>query len=151
MVKVRRAEEGDIEGLLAIERSCFGRERFNRRMLLALLAADNVESYLGIEENKVMASAFLLLDSARTRSRILSLAVLPERRGLGHGRELLLHLEERARNGGSTLITLEVRVTNVQAINMYLHHDYSIEGTIRHYFGKGQDAIYMEKRLVESS
>ena len=81
------------------------------------------------------------------KSRVLSLAVEHRNRGKGIARRLMVDIEYHARTLKSSTVTLEVRVTNVVAVNLYLKEGYRIQGTIPDYYSKGEDAFYMEKTL----
>jgi ribosomal-protein-alanine N-acetyltransferase len=146
-VRLRRADLTDIPQLLNIEKSCFTNERFNVRMLKDIITGEGFECFIGSEDDAVIASAMVHHEPQLGRSRIISIAVLPERQGKGHGRVLLKFLEERGLTHGSSIMGLEVRVTNVPAINLYLHEGYAVCGNIPNYFGRGQDALYMERML----
>lgn len=146
-VRLRPAELTDIPELLKIEKICFANERFDARMLEDIISSEGFECFIGSEDDDVIASAMVHHEPKLGRSRIVSIAVLPERQGKGRGRTLLKFLEERGVTCGSGTMGLEVRVTNVPAINLYLHEGYEVQGEIRNYFGRGQDALYMERKL----
>jgi ribosomal protein S18 acetylase RimI-like enzyme len=57
-------------------------------------------------------------------------------------------VEELAKNRGSSVIFLEVRVENQAAINLYLGRGYRIGDRIPDFFGRGEDAWYMERELL---
>lgn len=147
-VRLRPAELTDIPELLKIERSCFTNERFDVRMLEDIISGEGFESFVGSDDELVIASAMVHHEPQLGRSRIVSIAVLPKYQSKGFGRTLLKFLEDRGVARGSSVMGLEVRVTNVPAINLYLHEGYEVCGTIPEYFGRGQDALYMERRLV---
>jgi ribosomal-protein-alanine N-acetyltransferase len=147
-VLVRPATKEDLPGLMRIEHDCFGRERFSRRYLVSLLEDQEVDVLVGMVEGEVAASAMVLHDPSTVRSRILSLAIIPEEQGHGRSKTLLTHVEGLARQRGSFLIFLEVRVGNDAAINLYLGRGYRIGDRIPDFFGRGEDAWYMERALL---
>jgi len=79
--------------------------------------------------------------------RLISLATLPDKRGRGHARAMLLRSENEARRLGARSMMLEVRAANLPAINGYLSSGYAVRGTIADYYGPGMDALVMAKRL----
>lgn len=79
--------------------------------------------------------------------RIVSIAVLPEARGKGVGRLILQELEVRCVGKGTSRFCLEVGVSNLLALRLYISHGYEVKGIIRDYYGKGTDAFYMEREL----
>jgi ribosomal protein S18 acetylase RimI-like enzyme len=147
IVRIRKASLTDMDDLLVIEQACFGNERFDSQVLKNILTGEGFESFIGYEKEQLVGSAMIFHDHRMSISRIVSIAVMPSRRGSGDGRRFLEHLENRAVKAGSQLMGLEVRMTNVPAINLYLKSGYEVQGRIHNYFGMGQDALYMEKRL----
>jgi ribosomal-protein-alanine N-acetyltransferase len=78
---------------------------------------------------------------------LLNVAVHPERRGLGYGRELVAAVVDEARAGRARVVFLEVRAGNVVARRLYRQLGFHDLGVRRGYYGPGQDAIVMELRL----
>jgi ribosomal-protein-alanine N-acetyltransferase len=78
---------------------------------------------------------------------LLNVAVHPERRGLGYGRELVSAVVGEAEAARVRVIFLEVRAGNVVARRLYRLVGFKDLGVRRGYYGPGQDAIVMELRL----
>jgi len=78
---------------------------------------------------------------------LLNVAVHPEHRGVGHGRELVTAIVDEARRGRARVVFLEVRAGNVVARRLYRQLGFRDLGVRRSYYGPGQDAIVMELRL----
>ncbi|MCE5296116.1 MAG: GNAT family N-acetyltransferase [Euryarchaeota archaeon] len=146
-MRIRVAGVEDLPDMLVVEKGCFGSERFDLRMLENILSDKEDESFIVEDGSGTVGSAMIHHKTSLGRSRIISLAILPELRGKGYGRATLEFLEDRARAKRSTIMELEVRVINVAAIDLYLTSGYEVLGTISNYFGKGEDAFYMEKAL----
>lgn len=146
-MNIRPASMDDLDGLLEIEVSCFGSERFDSKMLTSIMLDERNETFVAEEGHVIIGSAMVHHDPGLGRSRILSIAILPSERERGKGRALLEHLEEMARSKGSKIMELEVRIVNVAAIGLYLSSGYRPEGIIPNYFGRGEDALYMERSL----
>jgi len=81
-------------------------------------------------------------------ARIISIAVLPERRGSGIGRLLLEALEADCSDMGIGSLCLEVSMSNLVALHLYLSKGYEVKGSIAGYYGEGRDAFYMVKGLT---
>jgi ribosomal protein S18 acetylase RimI-like enzyme len=143
---IREAVQGDLDDLMRIEEESFQDERFSRNLLELFMNGDEFEAVVCEVEGTVVGYAAAYIEPG-VRTRVLSLAVDKEHRGLGIGRSLMRRIEEGARSSGSMEITLEVRLTNVPAVRLYLVEGYMIKGTVADYYGKGQHAFYMEKRL----
>lgn len=79
---------------------------------------------------------------------ILNLAVAPERRRQGLGRRLLQSILDVARTRGAKIATLEVRVSNLLAQDLYTSFGFSISGRRKAYYrNNGEDALVMERML----
>jgi len=59
----------------------------------------------------------------------LGIGVLPEYRGKGIGKKLILTALELAKNSGIERVDLSVYTTNVRAVNLYLSEGFLVEGT----------------------
>lgn len=97
-----------------------------------------------IKETKVVAygGMWVMLDEAH----ITNIAVHPEYRGIGLGNVIVEELIEEARKDGVTAMTLEVRMSNLSAINLYKKYGF-IDVALRkkYYQDTGEDAIIMWK------
>ncbi len=79
---------------------------------------------------------------------LLNLAVRPDSRGRGLGRKLLGHALEMARMQDVTLVTLEVRMSNTVAINLYRSLGFRPAGVRpRYYSPEREDALLMQLDL----
>jgi len=67
-----------------------------------------------------------------SQAQVRYMAVLPEYQGKGIGRQLLMHLEQQARNWGSLEIILNARTTY---LTFYLKQGYSVVGDADALFG----------------
>jgi len=140
-----RAE--DLDAVMEVERSCF---------------ADPWSPGLFLHELKIPFSRIVLV---RWRSasgellgylcrwlvgdevHILNIAVRPEWRGRGIGRALVELLLREADERGATMITLEVRRGNAEAIGLYGSYGFRETGVRRNYYGRGDDALIMTRTL----
>lgn len=82
-----------------------------------------------------------------TKAHIISLAVLPQYRKQGIGSALMRKALEGAKEYGATESYLEVRVTNVEAINLYKRLSYEVKGVNADYYSDGEDAYVMAARI----
>ncbi len=134
--------------LMRIEKICFGAKGFSRNLVESLLLEEEVMTYVAEESNEIVGYGMVFNEEAGWSARVISLAVLPEHRLRGIARELMRMMEEKAKAWNAKKLTLEVGVTNVPALNLYLHIGFHIEGTVPDYYGKGEDAFYLEKPLA---
>ncbi len=86
---------------------------------------------------------WMLVDEAH----ISTLAVHPVHRQKGIGSQLLLEAIRQGNAMGARLVTLEVRLSNQSAINLYHKHGFEVVGRKVHYYMDNQeDAILMTLR-----
>ncbi len=82
---------------------------------------------------------WLLIDEAH----ICTLAVRPDWRGKGIGELALYSLMDLALRLGAELVTLEVRVSNKPAQNLYRKYGFEVVGKRKGYYSDGEDALIM--------
>ena len=79
---------------------------------------------------------------------VTNIAVLTEYRGLGMGDALVSYLVDYAKNSGMSFVSLEVRKSNVVAINLYTKYNFVIEGQRKNFYSAPiEDALIMTKRF----
>jgi ribosomal protein S18 acetylase RimI-like enzyme len=136
----------DMDALLSIEQSCFRKERFHQSYIEILLAAEEVDVIVGEVKGVVVASA-MVEHEAHGRSHLLSLATDPGHQGQGYSKSMLAKVEVLARERGSCLMFLEVRVDNSPALRLYHGNGYRTVRLLADFFGPREDAWQMEMPL----
>lgn len=84
-------------------------------------------------------------------AHVLNLCVHPEHQRRGIGREMLNHLTQASRESGADTIMLEVRQSNIIAMQLYLSAGFHQLGVRAGYYpdhGGREDAIILAKSLV---
>lgn len=80
---------------------------------------------------------------------LMRIAVAPEFRGRGYARNLMGILVADARQNQVSAITLEVRSSNLSAINLYKSYGFVIEAVRRNYYTKPvEDGLIMWRRHI---
>ncbi len=97
------------------------------------------------EENKILG--YLKYSLIYDRIEIDNIFVEPNYRGQKIGDKLMNKLVEIAINNKVLNITLEVRVSNIVAINLYKKYGF-YKTAIRKYYYGDEDAILMEKQVM---
>jgi [ribosomal protein S18]-alanine N-acetyltransferase len=136
---MRRLAHGDLPAVLSIERRSFPTPWSLAMFVVELskpfgvcLAATEGEELLG----------YLVCSRYDRVWHLMNVAVRPERRRRGIARGLILRLLEEA--GGELPFTLEVRVSNHGAIEMYEDLGFRSAGVRpRYYQDNGEDALIM--------
>jgi ribosomal protein S18 acetylase RimI-like enzyme len=137
----------DLEEMIAIERSSFGDESYRKELIEQLLTGEELHNVI-VEVNGDKAGyATFFEDDRRRRARLITIAVRPEHRHRGLAKAMLAFLEKEMARLGLRTVSLEVGESNAAAMNLYLSDGYMIRGKIPNYYGKGKDALYMEKSV----
>ena len=84
-------------------------------------------------------------------SDLQTLAVDPQHRGSGVGRDLLLSALYRASDRGATSMILEVRTDNSAARTLYAEAGFESIATRSRYYPDGGDALIMRCRPIPQS
>lgn len=93
---------------------------------------------------------FIIVSTAVSECHILNLSVHPERQRKGLGKQLLEHVLAWARTQGITIVYLEVRRSNLVAINLYSKMSFKVIGERKDYYVgiKGsEDALILARDL----
>jgi ribosomal-protein-alanine N-acetyltransferase len=139
----------DLDAVLAIEQRVFVQpwsRGFFEKELSAAQARCVVAALDDEEEPRVVgySIAWRVVDELH----LLNVAVHPDYRGGSVGRRLVTDVVERGLENGGRVVYLEVRAGNVAGRRLYRRLGFRDLGIRRGYYGPGQDAIVMERRLV---
>jgi ribosomal-protein-alanine N-acetyltransferase len=138
---VRRLAYSDLPAVIAIERRSFPAPWSLAMFVLELskpsgicLAATRGDELLG----------YLVCSRYDQVWHLMNVAVSPDRRRLGVASGLIRRLLEETREAGELPLTLEVRVSNSEAIAMYEGLGFRSAGVRpRYYQDNGEDALIM--------
>lgn len=137
-VKIRTARPEDIEAVLAIERASFPRP-WPRTAFEAELI--HPFSQFWIAEAGQTVVGYAILRCYETTGHLINIAVHPDRRRRGIGRQLLHWVMDQARAQRLSAIYLEVRVSNLPAQHLYEKMGFVRAGRLKHYYTPdGEDA-----------
>lgn len=142
-MRIRRGVAGDLPSILATERACFSRDLAFCEDIISFLLAE--AATFVAEDGEILGFVMGFIEGGR--GKVVTLDVLPERRGEGVARRLVAALEEELASGGAGAITLEVSVENLEAIGLYAKLGYRKAAPLAGYYGPGKDALLMMKRL----
>lgn len=142
---IRRAETEDADFMSMVDLECFSipwsSDAFRREIVQNRIAFYVVAEH---EEKIVGYMGFWRIEN---EAHITNVAVLPEYRRRKVGAKLIEHVMDFAREVGIDAYTLEVRRSNIAAINLYEGFGFEEEGVRPgYYFDNGEDAIIMWKR-----
>ena len=148
MVKYRLAQKKDFETVLELENECF-KEPYSRADLEYEFYENPVNKII-VAEHDGRVVGFIDYLITFNSATIMQIAVTKNYRSIGIGTQLLAEMENSFPKEIEDMvetITLEVRVSNKAAVNMYIKDGYKIVVVKSHYYKDGENAIYMVKRL----
>ncbi len=139
---IRKMIPQDADAVAEIEKKSFP-VPWNRKMFWEEASNENAE-YLVAElpDGKIVAYAGVWISFEE--AQVMNVAVDPEFRGKGMGREIFAALIEVSKMRGATAITLEVRPSNSVAIKLYESFGLKSVGRRKKYYAdNNEDALIM--------
>ena len=134
----------DLDAVMAIMEAAFGTrygEAWTRSQCAGILPMAGVSLMLAHDRESGEAVGFSLVRSIVGESELLLLAVAPDHRRRGIGRELLQQFLDSARAHGVTRAHLEVRDGN-PAIHMYRRAGFEPIGRRRNYYHGADSTLF---------
>ncbi len=123
---------------------------WNAEAFVTLLQSPGVIGHIAFDESAPKGLGFVLLRIVADEAEILTLAVYPERRGLGIGRALVEAAHKTAGAAGARALFLEVGEHNRAARSLYDKAGFTPVGRRAGYYGATdgrEDALVLRKRL----
>ena len=144
--EIRAVRKDDIEAVSRLEEVCF-KDPYPS-YFLSELAKDNPETFLILTLNNRVIG-YGVVDLWKDDYHLVSIAIHPEARRRGLGEKLLAELEKRLPK--EKPLRLEVRRSNLAAIQLYSKRGFRRTGLAKGYYADGEDAITMEKGFVREA
>lgn len=139
--KIRKMQLKDIDEVLEIENESFTMPWSKWIFTQELLSPGR---YYVVAESDRQILGYAGMQWLFDEGHITNIAVRQKWRRKGIATALLSHIIERSRKLELKFITLEVRVSNVAAINLYKKFGFVIEGTrLRYYTNPVEDGLIM--------
>ena len=136
--KLTTLTETDLNRILSLERLCF-----SDPWRPAMFRVSEQEGIILVEAEDVLVGYgcyLVVLDECH----ILNVAVHPDHRRKGIGRQLVEHM--MAVRDGIRDVYLEVRPTNRAAVQLYKRMGFDVIGLRKGYYQDGEDAVIMHLR-----
>lgn len=142
VLKISRMLESDLDEVVALEAKVFALP-WSRPLFLKDLKENKCARFFIARENNILFGygGFWLLQE---EMNIVNIAVHPENRKKGVGKELLKHLLTEGLKEGAKFATLDVRVGNTAAKRLYENAGFiTIALRKKYYSDNGEDALVM--------
>jgi len=145
-LSVRTPQLGDARTLAEAELVCFSDPWPSQFFVSEMLAAGRFNRLLVDPAGSMVAYLFCAWQYLDLH--VLKVATLPTFRRTGLAKRLMALAEEHAAEMDGESLTLEVRVSNTEAIALYEALDYECVGIRQAYYQDGEDAVVMTKRIA---
>ncbi len=145
-INLRKANESDIEQVLEIEEESFKEPWSKNAFLYELLLPRDIALFYVAEENGKI-KGYILMHLFEEGLHIINIAVRKEARRKGIGTMMLKKAVNIAEEKNIPLLVLEVRESNIQAINLYKKFGFHTIRTIDNYYSNGEKALLMVKEI----
>jgi ribosomal-protein-alanine N-acetyltransferase len=153
--KFRRFKPSDLEGVMRINRECLP-ENYTTFFFMNLYKR-YPETFIVAEVNKEVVGyimcrietgipSFKLLGITR-KGHVISIAVLHNHQQKGIGYALMREATQAMVNYNAKECYLEVRESNLPAVQLYKKLGFEISRTIKNYYADGENAYLMAKQL----
>jgi ribosomal-protein-alanine N-acetyltransferase len=155
---VRRFKPSDLDGVIRINRECLP-ENYSTLFFMNLYKRFP-ETFIVAETNREIVGyimcrietgipTFKVLGIAK-KGHVISIAVLPEHHRKGIGNQLIQEATRAMANYKAKECYLEVRESNLPAIQLYKKLGFEVARSIRNYYADGEDAFVMSLLLPNS-
>lgn len=147
-MNIRRMTLDDIPQVLEIERASFSNPWSENSFRSELTQNEHSYFFVAEENNQVLGvlGYWFIIDECH----ISTVAVRPEWRRRGVGQSLLSYALAQGVKQGALMATLEVRLSNAAAIDLYQKFGFKIVGQRKHYYrDNGEDALIMTAEPIQ--
>ena len=149
---LRDMTERYVRPVHALERILFPIDAWPEQMFRDELSQPETRRYYVVEENSADGEARIVAYAGvmcvPPIADVQTIAVVPEREGLGIGSAVLTELIAEAARRGARDVLLEVRADNPRAQALYRRFGFTQIHTRRRYYRDGVDALIMQLPLA---
>lgn len=146
-MKIRPATLDDLPALMALEIDSY-QNPWNERMMRGEIT-DNPHAHVSVMDYDGLLIGYACFWIIDDEAMLNKLTISRPLRGKKLGRLLLKDTIERIQSANCSRITLEVRVSNLVAQNVYLQAGFERIGVRKKYYDDGEDAQVMLLQLRE--
>lgn len=142
---IREMTINDLDQVMLIEKESFN-EHWKRKDFEYEINENAFSNMVVYEEEKKILGIlgyYILFDDAQ----ITTIATLKEARGRGIATKLMEYLIDDCNKKQCSVLSLEVRESNLKAQNLYRKFDFIEMNVRKGYYEDGEDALFMMKAL----
>jgi [ribosomal protein S18]-alanine N-acetyltransferase len=138
-----------ITEVVKLNARCFkSGENYSKGTFNFLLTQPNTLAYRAVTPTENMVGFIVVTVGEDQIGHLATIGVSPEHRRRGIAEKLLFHAENSLRKRQISMISLEVRVSNVAAQSLYRQLEYFVTQRKNKYYTNGEDGFMMVKSLV---
>ena len=142
-ITIQKMSADDVDDVIRIEESAYGEHHWSKKSFLNEIGNELAHYYSIVASDGKLAGyagCWHILEEAH----ITTIAIAPEYRRKNYGQALLKRIIDDCYKEKIKYITLEVRVSNTPAINLYSKYGFSSFGTRKGYYqDNNEDALIM--------
>lgn len=142
-ITIKPMTQADIDNVIAIEAASYGEHHWSKESFFNELSNELARYYCAFNDNGNLmgyAGTWQILEEAH----LTNIAVSPDFRRRKVAESMLAVVIDECRKNGIKYITLEVRVSNTPAINLYEKYGFKSLGTRKGYYqNNNEDALIM--------
>ncbi len=142
-ILIKRMDKSDVDGVITIEEGAYGEHHWSKESFMNELSNDLARYYSAFDMDGNLvgyAGCWQILEEVH----ITNVAVSVNHRRLGIGNKLLQKIIDDCYENKAKYITLEVRVSNTPAINLYEKYGFKSLGVRKGYYqNNNEDALIM--------
>lgn len=140
-LEIKVLDERHLEDVIRIEKECFSKP-WSENSVKDLLLSDKAQLQGAFDGDKLVG--YSCLEWVLDEGSLTNIAVCKEYRKKGIGAKLMAALMKSAEEKELAFVTLEVRVSNLPAVNLYRKFGFLDVGTRRNYYdAPREDALLM--------
>ncbi len=140
---IRQANLKDLKFIVDLEKKCFTNP-FDNAFILNNFNSDITKYFVYVQNNNILGYIGIVLDEY---VQVLNLCVLEEYRNQKIGTKLLTNAIEYCREKNLKYMTIDVRVSNVIAINIYKKLEFKVEYKRENYYSDNEDCYVMIRSI----
>ena len=150
MITYRQPMALDIPTLVVLDKEYFPYSPWNIAQFKEEFAGIPTTRFfeLAISENEIVGYAGVFAAGDGAVADVLTVTVINGFRRQGIAKKLISDIESYCQTKGSSAIMLEVATDNAGAISLYENLGYVQVSTRSNYYGRGKDALVMQKEFI---
>lgn len=147
MITYREANAFDLPVFVSLDKELFPYSPWSAFQYKEEFSSPTRHFVVALDEQKSIIAYAGVFAPGAAEADILTVGVVPDHRGKGIAKALMVLITDWANAQGSTAMMLEVKTDNSDAIGLYESLGYSKLNVRKDYFGAGLDAQVMRLEL----